>query len=78
MTQHFTTLPPSALLVYRVLDEEGPLTQKQLVDESMLCPRTCRYALRRLDDVGILERRPNPADARQTLYSLAEDVSRKE
>lgn len=70
MTQQLNTLPPSALLVYRVLEEDAPLTQQELIDESMLCARTARYALGRLEEIGFLETRPYPHDARQTLYTL--------
>jgi len=64
-------LPPSAKLVYKVLEYDGPLTQKRLVEESMLSARTVRYALERLEDCGHVEERVYFADARQSLYELA-------
>ena len=63
-------LPPSAKLVYKVLEYDGPLTQKQLVDETMLAPRTVRYALERLDKAEIVTEGIYIEDARQTLYML--------
>jgi len=63
-------LPPSALLVYRVLEEDQPRTQQEIIDESYLCARTCRDALDRLDEAGLLHSRPSTEDARQQLYSL--------
>lgn len=63
-------LPPSAKLVYKVLEYDGPLTQKQLVDETMLAPRTVRYALERLDEADAVDERVYVADARQTLYRV--------
>lgn len=66
-----STLPPSAKLVYFVLQErleEAPLAE--IVDESMLQPRTARYALNRLADADLINERPNPSDARQRLYTL--------
>ncbi|MFB6070985.1 MAG: winged helix-turn-helix transcriptional regulator [Halanaeroarchaeum sp.] len=63
--------PPSAKLVFKVLEYDGPLTQKQLVEESMLSARTVRYALQRLEDCGVVEERIYFADARQNLYELA-------
>ena len=63
-------LPPSALLVYRVLKEEQPQTQQEIREESFLCKRTCNHGLNRLDEAGLIESRPKPDDARQTLYSL--------
>ncbi len=63
-------LPPSAKLVYKVLEYGGPQTQKQIVEESMLSPRTVRYALERLDDAEVVSERVYVADARQSLYEL--------
>jgi len=65
-------LPPSAKLVYKVLEYDGPLTQKGIVEESMLSARTVRYALERLDEVGVIEEDVYFADARQNLYELTE------
>lgn len=64
-------LPPSAKLVYTVLVHNGSMTQKQIVDESMLSPRTVRYALERLQEIDIVDEDIYFADARQNLYSLA-------
>ena len=66
-------LPPSAKLVYKVLEYNGPLTQKGIVQESMLSARTVRYALERLDDVGVIEEDVYFADARQNLYEITEE-----
>jgi len=63
-------LPPSAKLVYKVLEYDGPLTQKGIVEESMLSARTVRYALERLEDVGVVEEDVYFADARQNLYEI--------
>ncbi len=66
-------LPPSAKLVYKVLEYNGPLTQKGIVQESMLSARTVRYALERLDEIGVVEEDVYFADARQNLYELTEE-----
>lgn len=71
-------LPPSAKLVYKVLEYDGPLTQKGLVEESMLSARTVRYALDRLDDCNCVDEQVYFQDARQSLYrvpSPAEETS---
>lgn len=68
-------LPPSAKLVFKVLEYNGSLTQKQIVEESMLSARTVRYALERLQDLGIVDESVYFPDARQNLYSLNGDVS---
>ena len=63
-------LPPSAKLVAKVLEYNGTLTQSQLADESLLPPRTVRYALSRLEDADVVDSRFSFADARKRVYSL--------
>ena len=65
-------LPPSAKLVYKVLEFEEELTQKQIVEETLLSPRTVRYALERLESIGIVEEDIYFPDARQSLYRVVE------
>ena len=67
-----TDLPPSAKLVYKVLEYEAPLTQAELAAESRLCPRTVRYALGRLEEQGVVTSHACLADARQSKYRIAE------
>lgn len=73
-TNQLQDLPPSAKLVYKVLEYDGPLTQKQIVQESMLSSRTVRYAIERLEDADVLVERVYFADARQSLYELDRHV----
>ncbi|MFC7155688.1 ArsR family transcriptional regulator [Halomarina halobia] len=65
-----TDLPPSAKLVYKVLEYNGPLTQKGIVEESMLSARTVRYALERLESISAVDEDVYFADARQNLYEI--------
>ncbi|WP_226007883.1 MarR family transcriptional regulator [Natrinema salinisoli] len=65
-------LPPSAKLVYKVLEYEAPLTQEGIAAESRLCPRTVRYALGKLEDQGLVTSRACLEDARQSKYRIAE------
>jgi len=67
-------LPPSAKLVFKVLEYNGSLTQKGIVEESMLSARTVRYALERLEDIGVVDEDVYFADARQNLYQLNESA----
>ncbi|MFB6173343.1 MAG: helix-turn-helix transcriptional regulator [Halobacteriales archaeon] len=64
-------LPPSAKLVYKVLEYNGGLTQKDIVEESMLSARTVRYALERLEEIGAVTEDVYFADARQNIYELS-------
>jgi len=66
-------LPPSAKLIYKTLEYEGPLTQGQLAAESLLPPRTVRYALSSLQDADAVEEELYIQDARKRLYSLSSD-----
>ncbi|HII98834.1 MAG TPA: winged helix-turn-helix transcriptional regulator [Methanoregula sp.] len=63
-------LPPSAKLVYKVLENGSQLTQKDLIRETSLPSRTVRYALNRLKDEQFLIERHYFVDARQSLYGL--------
>ena len=63
-------LPPSAKLVAKVLDYNDTLTQSEIVEETLLPPRTVRYALSRLEDVDVVEARFSFSDARKRLYTL--------
>lgn len=66
-------LPPSAKLVLKVLEYHDTLTQSELASETLLPPRTVRYALARLEDADVVESRFSFADARKRLYSLQLD-----
>ncbi|QHS17128.1 MarR family transcriptional regulator [Halopenitus persicus] len=64
-------LPPSAKLVAKVLDYNETLTQSELAEETLLPPRTVRYALSRLEEEDVVDSRFSFADARKRLYSLS-------
>ncbi|MFB6299034.1 MAG: MarR family transcriptional regulator [Halobacteriales archaeon] len=63
-------LPPSAKLVYKVLEYNDTLTQGEIAEETMLPPRTVRYAITRLEEIGVVDSRFSFADARKRLYSI--------
>jgi DNA-binding MarR family transcriptional regulator len=64
-------LPPSAKLVAKVLDYNDTLTQSELAEETLLPPRTVRYALSRLEEEDAIDSRFSFTDARKRLYSLS-------
>jgi len=75
MSQHhssLTDLPPSAKLVYKVLEVEGRMTQHEIATTSLLPVRTVRHALGRLEEAGIVDEGVYFRDARKSLYSLTE------
>lgn len=63
-------LPPSAKLVAKALEYNERLTQSQLAEETLLPPRTVRYALTRLEDCDVVHSRFSFTDARKRVYSL--------
>jgi len=67
-------LPPSAKLVFKVVEYNGTLTQKGIVEESMLSARTVRYALERLETIGVVDEDVYFADARQNIYELTPEA----
>lgn len=65
--------PPSVKLVYKTLEYEGPLTQKQLVEQTNLARPTVSNALSELERDGLVRERFYAHDARQRLYVLETD-----
>jgi NAD+ kinase len=63
-------LPPSAKLVLKVLEYQGELTQKAIIEETLLPPRTVRYALSLLISEDLVEKRISLRDSRQGLYRV--------
>jgi DNA-binding MarR family transcriptional regulator len=66
------SLPPSAKLVYKTLQYEGPMTQAQLAEASLLPQRTVRHALKKLDAVDAVEESVYLMDARKSNYRIPE------
>ncbi|GAA0310253.1 MarR family transcriptional regulator [Halarchaeum salinum] len=67
-------LPPSAKLVLKVLEHEGALTQKDIIERTRLSQRTAREALERLQENDVIEKEMYIPDARQDLYTLTVTV----
>ena len=69
-TETLEDLPPSAKLVYKVLEYEGPLNHQEIADETRLPKRTVREAVERLEAVDAVESRTDLTDARRRVYRL--------
>jgi len=65
-------LPPSARHVAHALQEEGPLTQRELIVLTSLPASTVDDALVRLSDQGLLTSRRRLDDNRKQQYELNE------
>jgi NAD+ kinase len=63
-------LPPSAKLVLKVLEYQGQLSQKEIIEETMLPPRTVRYALSLLMSEGLVSKRLSLRDSRHGFYHV--------
>lgn len=68
LAEELFKMPPSAKLVLKTLQYEGPLTQKEIVKKTMLPERTARLALHLLIEKGLVKRHSMLRDARQKLY----------
>ena len=69
-------LPPSAKLVYYVLDAEGRFDQTGLAEETRLSTRTVRFAVEKLTEVGLVEEGLCPRDARRSVYKAVPPAER--
>lgn len=63
-------LPASSKLIYKILQHEGGMTQKEIINASLLPERTARYALGILLKKGLISSQPHFKDARQTVYGV--------
>jgi DNA-binding MarR family transcriptional regulator len=59
---------PATKLVYVVLDNEGPLTQRELIETTALSETGVQDALDRLEDQDLVTEHPDYGDARHHLY----------
>ncbi len=65
-------VPPSAKFVLKMLELKGPMSAKELAEETMLPERTVRYALSELLRRGLVRKVVSLRNARQTFYERTE------
>ncbi|RLG59522.1 sugar kinase [Candidatus Geothermarchaeota archaeon] len=75
LAEELMKAPPSVKLVLKAIQFYGPMTQRDLVQKTMLPPRTVRYALKILLNKGVIKRRPLVEDVRHYIYYLSEDFN---
>lgn len=68
--ERLRNLPASSKLIYKILQHEGSMTQKEIISTSLLPERTVRYALNLLLKKGLIINQPHFSDARQTMYVI--------
>ena len=64
------SLPPSAKLVLKVLEYEGPMTQKEIAEKTLLPRRTVRNALKILLQKELIVKKTTLRDARLSIYHI--------
>jgi DNA-binding MarR family transcriptional regulator len=62
------TMPESTCLSR--LDREGPATSSALAKQAQISPQSMGATLAALEERGLVERRPDPADGRKVVMSL--------
>ncbi len=74
-TEEIMKMPPSAKLVLKTIEYEGPLTAKEVAAKTLLPPRTVRHAVSILLQNGLIGRSPHLRDLRSdVLYILSEEA----
>lgn len=74
-----SSLPPSAKLVYYVLEKHDRLDQSALAEETRLSARTVRFAIDKLNGANLVEEGVCPTDARRSVYkAVSESESESE
>ncbi len=71
LAEDLLSMPPSSKLLLKTLEYEGSLTQKDLVNKTLLPDRTVRMALRHLLEKGFVKRKVSIRDARQKIYEIS-------
>ncbi len=65
-----TELSPTAASALATVERHGPLTPSELADVERVKRPTATRTLRLLEDAGLVDRAPDPADGRSALVSV--------
>lgn len=68
LSEDMLKMPPSAKLILKTLEYEGPLSQRDLAARTMLPERTIRLSISHLLNGGYVKRKTSLRDARQRIY----------
>jgi DNA-binding MarR family transcriptional regulator len=63
-----TQLSPSTKLVLKILQLNGWMTQREIIGETTLPPRTVKYAIKKLKEQKIVREKPDLNDMRSKYY----------
>jgi NAD+ kinase len=70
LAEELLSMPPSSKLLLKILEYEGPMTQKDLSKKTLLPERTVRLAISHLLEKGYVKRKVSIRDARQKIYEI--------
>lgn len=70
LVEDMLKMPPSAKLILKTLEYEGPMSQRDLAARTMLPERTIRLSLSHLINQGYVKKKTSLRDARQRIYEL--------
>ncbi|NOJ29089.1 MAG: sugar kinase [Nitrososphaeraceae archaeon] len=70
LAEELLNMPPSAKLILKTLEYEGPMSQKDLSSKTMLPERTIRLSLSHLVLKGYVRKKISLRDARNRIYEL--------
>lgn len=72
LARDIADMPPSAKFILKMLELNGPMTVRELVESTFLPERTVRHALSELLHRKLVSRSVNLRDARQIYYAIAQ------
>jgi len=61
-------LPPSAVTIYKIVIDRGPITSSEIVELCNLAPRTVRHGLKLLVRAGLIQKLPHLLDMRSCKF----------
>jgi len=70
-------LQPASYLMLTWLVDQGPVRASSMVEKFNIDKGAVSRQLQHLDDLGLVERTPDPADGRATLVAASEDAVRR-
>lgn len=72
LRQQAMDLTPTAMAALATVESCGPLTPSELADAERVKRPTATRVLARLEEMGLIERTPDPSDGRSSLMAVTE------
>jgi len=68
--QALISLSPSSKFILYILKQRGPLSQKEILQKTLLPKRTAAYSLRKLLDYHFIKKNKNRKDKRISIFEI--------